>query len=296
MDKIESLRVFVAVADAGSFVAASRKLDVTPPTATRAIGRLEKDLGIRLFNRTTRRVRLTEAGQRYLGEVKLVLEQLEHADATIAGARIEPRGTLSVTAPVLFGQRYVVPIVHEYLARYPAVSVSAVFFDRIGNLIDEGLDVAVRIGPLPDSNLYAMRVGSIRRVVCASSAYLAARGVPAEPSELRSHSIVQSTTVEPSTNWMFGREKTVRISLSPRLKCNQNSAAIRAAELGGGLTRVMSYQIGEEVRTGKLEIVLAEYEPAPLPVHLVFVEGRNAEAKIQSFVELASARLQADLA
>lgn len=292
MDKLEAMKVFLAVTDHGSFVAASRALDVSAPAVTRTISRLEKSLGVRLFNRTTRLVRLTDAGQRYAADLRQIMERIEQADALASGSTVDPKGTLSITAPVLFGQRFIIPIVSEYLAIYSDVCVSTVFYDRVGNLLEEGIDVAIRIGHLQDSSLYAVRVGSIRKVVCASPEYLEDKGVPSHPEELAEHCLVQATAVDASATWTFGVDDDVKVQLEPRLLCTQNNAAIRAAEVGAGITRVMSYQIGEELEKGTLRLILENFEPAPLPLHIVYVEGRHANAKIRTFVQLATERLR----
>jgi DNA-binding transcriptional LysR family regulator len=275
-------------------VAASRELDLSAPAVTRSVSRLEKSLGVKLFNRTTRLVRLTEAGQRYAADVREILERIDQADALASGSTVEPKGILSVTAPELFGYHFIMPIVTEYLDTYPDVSVRAVFFDRIGYLLEEGIDVAVRIGHLEDSTLYAVHVGSICRVVCGSPTYFKKHGTPESPDELAKHSIVQATAVEPSTTWVFGGKQKSKVQVFPRLQCSQNNAAIRAAEVGTGITRVMSYQVGEELKNGTLKRVLADFEPDPLPLNIVYVEGRQANAKIRAFVKMAAEHLRKD--
>lgn len=295
MDKLEAMRVFVEVAECRSFVAASRKLDLSAPAVTRSIAQLERALGVRLFNRTTRHVRLTDSGARFFEDAKRILEEVEQAVATASGSYAEPRGVLSVTAPVLFGQKHIVPIMTEYLQKNPSVTVRALFYDRVSNILDEGLDVAIRIGHLKDSSIYATQVGSVQRVVCASPAYLKERGMPRYPSDLADHEIIHASTVEPSTTWRFdskGGKEVVKVS--PRLHCSQNGAAIAAARQGLGITRLMSYQVGEEFKNGSLERILRDYETKPLPVNIIYLEGRQANAKIRSFIDLAVARLRAN--
>lgn len=295
MDKLEAMRVFVEVAECQSFVAASRKLDLSAPAVTRSVAQLEQNLGVRLFNRTTRHVRLTDAGLRFFEDARCILESVEEAEATASGSYAEPKGVLSITAPVLFGQKHIVPIVSEYLQTNPQVTVRAHFYDRISNILDEGLDVAIRIGPLKDSTLYATEVGSVQRVVCAAPDYLKKHGTPRHPSDLSKHAIIQASTVESSTTWRFeseqGRES---VKITPRLQCNQNGAAIEAAEQGLGITRLMSYQVGEEFKSGKLKRILKGFETKPLPVSIVHLEGRQANAKIRTFIELAVERLRAN--
>ncbi|MGD2117001.1 MAG: LysR family transcriptional regulator [Chromatiales bacterium] len=295
MDKLEAMRVFVEVAECRSFVEASRELDLSAPAVTRSIAQLERALGVRLFNRTTRHVRLTDSGARFFEDARRILEEVEQAVATASGSYAEPKGVLSVTAPVLFGQKHVVPVLTEYLQDNPSVTVRALFYDRVSNILDEGLDVAIRIGHLKDSSIYATQVGNVQRVVCASPSYLKQHGMPRHPSDLTDHEIIQASTVEPSTTWRFeskaGKE-TVKVS--PRLHCSQNGAAISAVRQGLGITRLMSYQVGEEFKNGSLKRILREYEPQPLPVNIIHLEGRQANAKIRSFIDLAVDRLRAN--
>lgn len=295
MDKLEAMRIFVEVAECRSFVAASRKLDLSAPAVTRSIAKLEHALDVRLFNRTTRHVRLTDSGALFFEDAKRILEDVEQAMATASGSYAKPKGVLSVTAPVLFGQIHIVPILTEYLQDNPSVTVRALFYDRISNILEEGLDVAIRIGHLKDSSIYATQVGCVQKVVCASPAYLKKRGVPEHPSDLADHEIIHASTVEPSTTWRFeaiGIREAVKIS--PRLHCSQNGAAISAARQGLGITRLMSYQVGEDCDEGSLVRILRGYESKPLPVNIVHLEGRQANAKIRTFIDLAVARLRAN--
>lgn len=295
MDKLEAMRVFIEVAECKSFVAASRKLDLSAPAVTRSVAQLEHALGVRLFNRSTRHVRLTDSGARFFEDAKRVLEDVDQAMAAASGSYAEPRGVLSVTAPVLFGQIHIAPILTEYLQQNPAVAVRAVFYDRVSNLLDEGLDVAIRIGHLKDSSIYATPVGSVQRLVCASPDYLKKYGMPSQPSDLTRHEIIQASTVESSTTWQFessaGKES---VKVTPRLQCSQNGAAITAAKQGFGITRLMSYQVGEELKNGSLTRILRDYETKPLPVSIIHLEGRQANAKIRSFIDLATERLRAN--
>ncbi|TNE78034.1 MAG: LysR family transcriptional regulator [Gammaproteobacteria bacterium] len=295
MDKFDAMRVFVEVAESNSFVAASRTLGLSAPAVTRTIARLESSLGVRLFNRTTRHVRLTDAGARFFDDAKRILEEVEQAEAMAAGNYAQPKGVLSVTAPVLFGQMHIAPILTEYLQANPAVTVRALFFDRISNMLDEGLDIAIRIGPLKDSSLHAICVGAVQRVVCASPRYLNEHGIPEHPADLSHHSIVVASTVEPSTGWRFetaGGKESVRIT--PRLYCSQNGTAISAVKQGFGITRLMSYQVGEELQSGSLTRILRDFEMEPLPVNIVYFGGRKASAKVRSFIDLAVERLRAN--
>ncbi|SFK45987.1 DNA-binding transcriptional regulator, LysR family [Pseudovibrio ascidiaceicola] len=292
MDKLETMQVFVEVAERESFVEASKKLGLSAPAVTRSIARLEQSLGTRLFNRTTRHVRLTDAGRHYLCDVKGILESVEQAEAFVSGSYAKPIGELSITAPILFGQKYIIPLITEYLDLYPEVTANAEFYDRIVNMVEDNLDVAFRIGHLQDSGLYATRVGSIRRVICASPSYFSERGTPQTPSDLTKHKIIQPTSVETSSHWKFAGGKTEVVKISPHLRCNHNCAAIQAAIGGAGITRLLSYQVAKDVANGVLQLALEDYEPEPLPVHIVYMEGRRASAKVRSFVDFAAEHLR----
>lgn len=291
MDKFEALKVFTAVASEGSFVSASQALGISAPAVTRAVARLEKDLSIRLFHRTTRAVRLTEAGQGYLRDARAILEQLEEADASVRGTYGELSGTLTLTAPVLFGQLYVVPVIREFVDQHPHVRVDTLFLDRVTNLLEDNFDLAVRLGSLADSSLFSRQVGLIRKVTCASPEYLQRHGRPEQPQDLTDHAIVHATAVEASTVWRYGEE---RIRVSPSFRCNQNGAAVEAALMSMGITRVMSYQVADAIASGALELILQENEPEPVPASLVYLEGRAANAKVRAFVDLATTLLGAN--
>jgi DNA-binding transcriptional LysR family regulator len=294
MDRWQAMRVFVKVAETGGFAEAARRLYMSPPAVTRAVAALEETIGARLLIRTTRSVKLTDAGQRYLADCQRILADLADAEAAAAGSYATPSGTLVITAPVLFGQMHVMPIVMDYLSQHPAVTVQTLFLDRVTNLIEEGMDVAIRIGRLPDSELNAIRVGTMRRVVCASPAYLAAHGEPLTPAELADHSVIANVSAWPSLEWRFGRERKTSVGIHPRLICNLNEATISAALEGWGLARVLSYQVDDAVKDGRLRILLAEFEEEPLPVHVVHAGGHGPSAKIRSFVDFAVEQLKAN--
>lgn len=297
MDRFHLLNVFVAVAEAESFADAARRLKMSPPAVTRAVVALEERLGVRLLTRTTRVVRATEAGARYLEDARRIMAELEEADAAVAGVNATPRGQLTVTAPVLFGRLYVMPILTAYQAAFEQTTVSALFVDRIVNLIDEGMDVGVRIGRLPDSSLRAIRVGRVRRMVVGASGYIEQHGRPQTPEDLASHRVVASSAASPTNDWVFesgGERRTVRVQ--PRIVANTNDGALEAARQGYGLTRLFSYQVAPQIASGELQTVLADYEGPELPVHVVHREGRHASAKVRCFVDLAVERLRADRA
>jgi DNA-binding transcriptional LysR family regulator len=293
MDRIDAMRAFVAVAEEGGFAAAARRLALSGPAVTRAVAALETRVGARLFVRTTRVVRLTDAGGRFLVDAKRILAELDEAEATAAGAQAEPRGLLAVTAPSMFGRRHVSPHVLAFIEHYPAVTVRALFVDRIVDLVDEGFDVAVRIAHLPDSSLTAVRVGAVRSVVCASPAYLAAHGRPRTPADLADHRAVLFSPSMAVSPWSFSAGPPVPPPPA-RIIAGAVDLAVTAAVAGHGLTRVLSYQARDEVADGRLEIVLAEHEPPPFPVHVVFPEGRGASARVRAFVDLAVAGLRAE--
>lgn len=299
MDRLDGMRVFVAVAEAGGFALAARALRLSPPAVTRAVAALEDRIGARLLHRTTRTVRLSEAGARFLADAKRLLAELDEAEATAAGAHTEPRGQVAVTAPMLFGRKHVAPVILDFLARYPEVSARTVFVDRVVDLMDEGMDVAVRIAVLPDSTLSAVRVGEVRRVVCASPEFLARHGRPRAPRDLEDFDCIGLQSATMPAPWMFpsrpdGATEAVRPPM--RLLVNNADVAVAAAAAGRGITRVLSYQAAEAVRQGQLVILLADHEPPPVPVHLVHLEGRRAAARVRAFVDFATQRLRAILA
>lgn len=295
MDRFHLMSVYVAVAEEEGFSRAARRLGISPPAVTRAVYTLEHELGVKLLTRTTRQIRATEAGSRYLEDARRILAEVAEADEAAAGIHAAPRGNLAVTAPALFGRMYVMPGIVDYLRRHPDVTVSALFVDRVVNLIDEGLDVGVRIGELPDSTMRAIRAGQVRRIVCAAPAYLKTRGVPRRPADLARHVIVAASGVAPLAEWKFSDAgKSTVIRIQPRLTVTSNDAAIEATLAGFGVTRLLSYQIAPHLAAGKLKIILGEFEPPPLPIHVLHREGRQASAKVRAFVDLIVGQIRAD--
>lgn len=287
------MSTFVAVVDSGGFAAAARRLRLSAPTITRAVAAVEARVGAQLLVRTTRFVRLTDAGSRYLAHCRRILRDLEEAEARAAGLHLAPQGTLVIAAPVLFGQRLLLPLLLEFLRAFPAISARALLVDRPVQLDEEGIDAAIRVGVLPDSALVATALGQVRRVLCASPVYLEQHGRPQDPTKLARHAIVVSAADGRSDRWTFADgEQTVEIDIAPRLIVSTNEAAILAAEAGAGLTRVMSYQIDEALREGRLERLLQPHEPGPLPVSLVTLEGRHGAAKLRAFVRFTADRLR----
>jgi DNA-binding transcriptional LysR family regulator len=292
MDRLQALRVFVAVAEAESFATGARMVGLSAPSATRGINTLEARLGARLFTRTTRQVRLTEVGLTYLSEVRDILAALQSADDAASGAARRPVGRLRITCPQEFGRIYVAPILTTFLDHHSGVSVEAVMVDRVVNLVEEGFDIAVRIGPLPASGLVATRVGQVRRVVCGAPVYLAEHGRPSHPDELALHRVVSVAPLDAGRHWRFGRTGEQGWRVNPRLSVTSVAAAIGIARQGWSLCQALSYQIGPELEDGTLETVLDDHEPEPLPIHLVHVEGRKAAAKVRAFIDFAAERLR----
>lgn len=289
------MRVFVAVAEEQGFAAAARRMQLSPPSVTRAISTLEADLGVQLMNRTTRSVRLTEPGRRYLEDARQILSAVQAADEGAAGINSAPRGHLAVTAPVLFGRKHVMPGVVDYLRKYPGTEVETLFTDRVVHLVEEGLDVGVRIGHLPDSTLRALRVGSVSWMTVASPQYLHSQGIPADPQALAEHILIASSAGDFARNWRFGPGQDSTIRISPRLTTTTNDSAVEATLQGFGIARLLSYQVADEIDEGRLQRILRNHEPEPLPIHIVHREGRYASARIRAFIDLLAARLTAVL-
>jgi DNA-binding transcriptional LysR family regulator len=297
MMDLQQLRVFIAVADAGGFAPAGRALRLSAPAVTRAIAALERHLGARLLHRTTRIVRLTEAGERFLQDTRRVLAELEEAEASARGAHIEPQGELAVTAPVMFGRLHVTPVLLAFLKQHPKVRARILFVDRVVHLMDEGFDVALRIATLPDSSFTAVRVGQVRRVLVASPQYLAEHGEPRTPDDLPAHRGVGfAQTGGGPARWTFAApgNPVPRETAQPQVSLMLNSVdvAIEAALAHHGLARVLSYQVREHIAQGRLQRVLQAYEPPPIPVQLVYPEGRKAAAKVRAFVDFAAQQLR----
>ncbi len=292
VDRLQSLRMFVAVAEAESFAGGARTLGLSGPSATRGVNALEARLGARLFTRTTRQVRLTDVGRRYLAEVREVLAHLQAADESAAGAAGKPVGHLRITCPQEFGRIYIAPLLTGFLDVFPGMSAEVLMVDRVVNLVEEGIDVALRIGPLASSDLAAVRIGQVRRVVCGAPAYFAEHGIPRDPADLARHRLVATMPDGQARTWRFGPNGTRIVRVEPRLTVSSVAASIAIVRSGWGLCRVLSYQIGPDLEDGTLQTVLADHEPEPLPIHLVHVEGRRAAAKVRAFVDFAADRLR----
>jgi len=294
MDRLRAMEVFAAVAEAGSLAGAAARLRLSPPAVTRAVAALEDRLGVRLIQRTTRRLRLTEAGSRFLEGAKRLLAELEEAERAAAGeTAATPSGHLRLTASLTFGRLHLAPVVAEFLRAQPRVSASLVLLDRVANLVEEGFDAAVRIAHLPDSTLIARRLGEVRRLLVASPAYLAARGAPERPEELKRHELIAFTGLSPAREWRFVEAgRPLAVPLAPRFEVNDTLAALMAAERGEGITVALSYVAGPLLADGRLVPVLAPFQPPPVPVQLVYPQARLVAAKLRAFVDHAVPRLK----
>jgi DNA-binding transcriptional LysR family regulator len=294
VDRFELMQTFVAVAEEEGFAPAARRLAISPPVVTRHVAALEERLGVVLLERTTRKVRVTEAGARYLVDCKRLLAEVEDAEAAVTGEHSSPRGALGVTASVMFGRLFVAPMLVDFLNKYPQVTARALLHDRVVDLMDEGLDVAVRIAHLEDSSLNAVKVGAVRRVTCASPAYLAKHGVPKTPRDLAEHRTFVFSSERATPAWSF-EQRGKSTSFRPRatLLANASEVGIDAAVGGAGVTRALSYMVAAQVRAGRLRLILEDYEAPPLPIHVVYREGRRAPARVRAFVDFAVPRLRA---
>jgi len=298
MDRLDAMKVFVVAIDEGSLAAAGRKLGRSPAAVSRAIAFLEERAGGKLLYRTTRSIKLSEEGERYVSSCRRVLAELEEADICVSGERSLRRGTLSVTAGAFSGETLLLPIVEGFMDAYPAVSVRLLFLERQVNLIDEGIDLALRMGELADSSMVATRVGEARRVVVAAPSYLKSHPPIEEPSDLARHQMIAMDHT--ASSWTFspasGSSAPRTVQFAPRLVCNSVRAVLASALAGRGVARVLSYQVAEHVRRGELEIVLASDEPRPWPVHLMSPQGRLSVPRVRAFVDFALPRLKSHCA
>jgi len=286
MDRLEAMTAFVAVAEEAGFAAAARRLALSPPSVTRAVSALERRLGARLLHRTTRTVSLTEAGARYLADCRRLLADVAAAEQQAAGLHATPEGPVSLTASVLFGRTVVAPVLFALLDRYPRITVNALFVDRVVHMYDEGIDVAVRIAELPDSELAATRVGSVRRVLCAAPGYLERRGRPGVPADLAAHDVIEFANATTAAAWRFGDGRQAKtFAPQARLRVNTADVAIAAAVAGRGITRVLSYMIAPALAAGSLELVLPGHEPPALPVQVVHKEAGQTSARVRAVVD-----------
>ena len=297
MDRLEAMSIFAVVVEAGSFTAASRRLGVPLPTVSRKVAELEAHLSARLLIRTTRKLTLTDAGEAYLAASRKILEQVAEAERAASGEYLTPRGDLAIAAPIVFGRLHVLPAVNAFLAAFPDINVQLVLSDRNADLIGDQIDLAVRIGPLHDSSMVALRVGAVRQVVCASPDFLAARGVPKTPGDLLALPCVTFGATA-ATSWAFASKgRALRpVPVRSRLVVNTAEAAIDAATAGVGIARLLSYQVASAISERRLKIVLADFEPPPLPVHLIYPAQTHPPLKLRRFLEFAAPQLKKALA
>jgi DNA-binding transcriptional LysR family regulator len=294
MDRFETLTAFVAVSDRGGFAAAARAVEISPPAITRAVAALERHLGVTLFHRSTRAVSLTNEGAAFLERARRILVDLREAEQILMGGRSVPRGQLFVTAPVTFGRMHVLPTIAALLAKHDGLTARMMLLDRNVRIVEEGIDVAVRIGALADSALRVVAIGSVHQTIVASPAYLAEHGVPLVPADLERHRCIVGSGVRASSIWPFGAEKDATLELRPSLTVNTIDATIAAAEAGVGVANVLSYQSAEAIAAGRLVRVLAEHNPPPLPVSLLYDAGRAAMPAVRAFIEAMRERARQD--
>lgn len=297
MDRFDAMSVLLAVIDEGSLSAGARRLRAPLTTVSRKVADLEQHLGTRLLVRTSRRIELTDAGRDYVAASRRILEQVEEAERAAAGEYSEPRGELSLTAPVVFGRRHVLPITTGFLAEYAKIDLRLFLIDRHVNLLEEHIDVGVRLGHLEDSNLMATRVGEVRRIICASPAYLARKGSPAIPQDLQGHDGITFRGFSTSPEWRYrGDTDTLSVEPRTRLAVNSTEAAVDAAVAGLGVARVLSYQIVDELRSGALVPLLEAFAPEPIPVQLIYAAQGQLPVKVRSFIDWVVPRLRSRLA
>jgi DNA-binding transcriptional LysR family regulator len=292
MDRIHQMEVFAAINDTGSFVQASNRLRMSPPAVTRAMNALEDRLGVQLMTRSTRQLTLTDAGARFLIATRQLLAEIETAEKLAVGEEGVAQGHLTVSASLAFSRMIAAPVIRSFLASHPRISVSLIAVDRVTNIVEEGIDVAIRIGELPDSSLMAKRLGVVRRLFVASPEYLERRGTPMDPSELKLHSIIGFTGIMPSHDWHYKHGKSRgHVQLHPRFEVNDATTALTAATAGEGITMALSYMIADEIRSGRLAPVLVDYLPPAEPIHLVYPQSKIVAPKVRAFVDFATDRL-----
>ncbi|WP_404482500.1 LysR family transcriptional regulator [Novosphingobium sp. BL-52-GroH] len=294
MDRFETLAAFVAVADRRGFAAAARALDISPPAVTRAVAALERHLGVTLFHRSTRAVSLTDEGTAFIERARRILADLREAEQIVMGGRSVPRGQLYVTAPVMFGRLHVLPVIDTLLASHARLSARMMLLDRNVRIVEEGIDVAVRIGALSDSTLRVVNIGSVRQTIVASPAYLAEHGTPLDPADLVHHRCIVGSGVRVGGTWPFGAKGTRIVEVAPRLTVNTIEATLDAAVAGLGVANMLSYQASASLASGSLVQVLEDHAPAPMPVSLLYDPGRAAMPAVRVFIEAMRERAKED--
>ena len=293
MNKLDAMATFVSIVDKGSLTAAADGLATSLPSVVRTLAALERELGVRLLNRTTRRLHLTDEGAQYLEHCRTILSAVQDFERGLTSNQVQPRGRLSVTASVLFGRRYVAPIAADFIRRYPEVTANLLFVDRVVSIVEEGIDVAFRIGHLRDSSLVAIRVGAVRRVICASPAYLQHHGAPRQPADITKHGCVRHTGLTPHSVWQFraGR-RNVEIPVNAVMTCNEIDSALSACIGGVGLGMFLSYQAALARKSGELKYVLEEFETEPLPVHVMYPHSKLMSTRVRAFVDECVGKLR----
>jgi DNA-binding transcriptional LysR family regulator len=296
-DQIQAMQVFVRAVDAGSLSAAARALGRSLAAVSRSVSQLEGRLGVRLLHRSTRRLTPTEAGAAFYDSARRILAELDEAELALGGGTAAPRGTLSVTAPLLFGRLHVAPVVAEWLATHSQVAAQLMLTDRNVNLAEEGVDVAVRIGRLEDSSLVARKLGEVSRIVCAAPSYLRRRGTPQSPDDLHSHECLRFSGFTPGRDWSFRRDgREIRVPIAGRFTCNVVEPTLDAARDGHGVIMVLGYQAAADVAAGRLVRVLRDFEPPPLPVNAVFLSPRLMAPRVRTFLDLLALRIPGRIA
>jgi DNA-binding transcriptional LysR family regulator len=292
MDKLRAMATFVHIVDGGSLTVAAEALQTSLPSVVRALAALEAELGVRLLNRTTRRLSLTDEGREYCERCRHVLAAIDEAEAALSTRRVAPKGRLRVTAPVLFGRMRVAPVATEFLVENPAIRLELLLLDRVVDLVEEGIDAGVHIGVLPESSLVAIPVGETRRVVCASPAYLEEAGVPGAPGDLAAHRCIAFSGIGPTHEWSFGGRPRARIGIRPAFTTNQIDAALEACLRGFGCAQFLSYQVRSALDAGRLVRLLPAFEPAAVPIHVIYPHTRLLSANVRAFVDFAVPRLR----
>lgn len=297
MDKFKAMTTFVRIVEAGSLSAAAERLGTSLTSVVRTLAALEQGLGVRLLNRTTRRIAITEEGREYFERCRRLLADVDEAESMLTDRRLKPSGRLALTAPVMFGRLHVAPIVTDFLAAYPEVRAEMLLLDRVIDLLEEGIDLAIRIGPLPESSLVAIPLGSTRRVLCASPGYLARMGTPQHPKEFARHRIIRFTGLGEGTEWTFTRHgETLRVPVTETFATNQVDVALDACLKGIGCGRFLAYQAHDLEAGGQLVRILREWESEAVMVNLVYPHSRLLSSRIRAFVDWAVPRLRERLA
>jgi DNA-binding transcriptional LysR family regulator len=293
MDKLRAMQIFVQIVESGSLTAAADSMRMSPPTVVRSLAALERATGVRLLNRTTRRLSLTDEGREYYERCKRVLGEIDEAEAALSARRALPRGRLRITASVMYGRLRVAPIVAEFLQRHPGVEIELLLLDRVVDLVEEGIDLGVRIAQLPESSVVAVAVGETRRITCASPAYLKRAGVPKVPRDLAQHRCIAFSGLSSGGEWMLGHGRGERVRVRPVLTTNQVDAAVDACVRGLGCGQFLSYQVQGLLAAGALRRLLPDHEPPALPIHVVYPHGRLLSPNVRAFVDFAVPKLRA---